>query len=51
MKLVQRDELKERQLMKKAGITAEDDIEGGNDGDGDGGLFGDDDDEMDMQIG
>ena len=48
MKLAQRDELKELQRLKKAGITAEDaDTEGGNDGvegDGDEGLFGDDDD-------
>ena len=52
MKLAQRDELKEQQRLKKAGIVVDDDTEGGHEGEGDGdeGLFGDEED-IEMQIG
>lgn len=45
-KLVQREEIKEQQRMKKEGIIAEEDTEGGNEADGEEAeqddLFGDD---------
>lgn len=56
MKLAQRDELKEKQRMIKEGIMQEDaDTEGAGDdaedAGGDAGLFGDEPEDMGMDIG
>jgi transcription initiation factor TFIID subunit 7 len=50
MKLAQRDELKEKQRMKKAGISIDDAVDGNENGENasDNDLFGDDDDTLNL---